>query len=165
MNVRDATPEDGSAGCEVMRRSIAELCVADHRNDPAILGRWLSNKTPEIFRSWISPDNSLLVAVETDAILAVETDAILAVGCVTGDGEITLNYVSPEARFCGVSTALLASLEKRAIERGNEVCRLESTETARRFYLARGYSEEGPASGKFGATSGYPMSKRVKPIT
>jgi hypothetical protein len=31
-----------------MPRSIAELCVLDHRNDPAILARWLANKTPEI---------------------------------------------------------------------------------------------------------------------
>src|SRR5258708_17310827 len=103
MNIRDATPEDGPAACEVMRRSIAVLCVADHRNDPAILGRWLSNKTPEMFRSWIKPDNSLLVAVENDDILAV--------GCVTDQGEITLNYVSPDARFCRVSTALLGSRE------------------------------------------------------
>jgi Acetyltransferase (GNAT) domain len=130
MNIRDATPEDGPAACEVIKRSIAELCVVDHRNDPAVLQRWLNNKTPEIFRSWIRPDNSLLVAIENDHILAV--------GCVTTDGEITLNYVSPDARFCGVSTALLANLEKRAIEQGNEVCKLESTETARRFYLARG---------------------------
>src|SRR5712692_9728428 len=109
MKIRDAVPEDAAAACRIMRRSIAELCVADHRNDPIILGRWLSNKTPEIFRSWIRPDNSLLVAVENDDILAV--------GCVTDDGEITLNYVSPDARFCGVSTAILADLERHAIER------------------------------------------------
>jgi GNAT superfamily N-acetyltransferase len=155
MNVRDATPEDGPAACKVIRRSIAELCVADHRNDPVILGRWLSNKTPDIFRSWIRPDNSLLVAVENGDILAV--------GCVTNGGEITLNYVSPDARFRGASTTILADLERCAIERGNELCRLESTETARRFYLARGYSEAGPAGGRFGMASGYPMSKRIRP--
>jgi ribosomal protein S18 acetylase RimI-like enzyme len=155
MKVRDATLDDASAACDVMRRSIAELCVADHRNDPTIVGRWLRNKTPEIFRSWIRPGNSLLVVVEHDTIWAV--------GAVTDDGEITLNYVSPDARFCNVSTTLLTKLEERAIERGNEACRLESTETARRFYLARGYSEEGPSRGKFGTTSGCPMSKRVKP--
>jgi GNAT superfamily N-acetyltransferase len=127
MRIRDAAPDDASAACEVMRRSITELCAADHRNDPAILGRWLSNKTPEIFRSWIRPGNSVLVAVD------IETDNILGVGCVTDDGEITLNYVSPDARLRGVSAALLVDLEKRAIERGNAACRLESTETARRF--------------------------------
>ena len=57
--IRDAVPDDAIAGCKVMRRSIAELCVADHKSDPDILGRWLGNKTPEIFNSWISqPGNS-----------------------------------------------------------------------------------------------------------
>lgn len=153
MRVRDAVPEDAPAACHVMRRSIAELCVADHRNNQLILERWLSNKTPEIFKSWIRPDNALLVAVEDDRILAV--------GCVTDAGEITLNYVSPDARFCGVSGALLAALEDRARESGNLRCTLKSTETARRFYLERGYCEDGPADGKFGTTSGYPMSKRL----
>jgi GNAT superfamily N-acetyltransferase len=117
MKVRDAVPEDAVVACEVMRRSIAELCVADHRNDPAILERWLSNKTPETFRSWIRPDCSLLVATEDDGILAV--------GSVTDAGEITLNYVSPDARFRGVSAALLGALERRAVERGNELCSLK----------------------------------------
>jgi len=153
MKVRDAVPEDASAACEVMRRSITELCGADHHDDPAILERWLGNKTPEIFRSWIRPDNGLLVAVEENYILAV--------GCVTDAGEITLNYVSPDARLRGVSSALLKALEHRAMEQGNERCRLTSTETARRFYLARGYSVDGAMEGKFGTTFSYPMSKRL----
>jgi hypothetical protein len=36
LEIRAATPEDASAACQVMKRSIAELCVADHRNDEAI---------------------------------------------------------------------------------------------------------------------------------
>ena len=156
MKIRDAVPDDAFAAGEVMRRSITELCTSDHGNDPIILRRWLSNKAPEIFRSWIRPGNSVLVAVD------IETDNILGVGCVTDDGEITLNYVSPDARLRGVSTAMLAKLEKRAIERDNGTCRLESTETARRLYRARGYSEDGPAGLKFGTGSGYPMSRRIK---
>ncbi len=98
LEIRTATPEDATAACQVMRRSITELCVPDHRNDEAILKRWLSNKTPEVFVSWIGqPDNSLLVAVEDGNILAV--------GSVTDAGQITLNYVSPDARFRGVSRA------------------------------------------------------------
>jgi hypothetical protein len=154
MTIRDALPDDAAAACEIMRRSITELCVADHRNDAAVLQRWLSNKTPEIFRSWIQPNNSLR--------LAVENDRILAVGCVTANGEITLNYVSPDARFRGASKAMLTDLELRATEQGNEVCKLESTETARRFYLARGYSEIGLPDRKFGTISSYPMSRRIR---
>ena len=154
MEIRDAVIEDAPAACEVTRRSIAELCVADHRNDPAILARWLSNKTPDNFASWIGlPGNSLLVAVEDGRILAV--------GSVTGAGKITLNYVSPDARFCGVSRALLGALEARAVERGNARCVLFSTETARRFYHANGYVEDGPPTGEFGTVSGYPMSKSL----
>ena len=87
MKIRDALPEDAPAACEVIRRSIIELCAADHHNDPAILDRWLANKTPEIVTSWMAkPGNSVLVAAEGDVILAV--------GSVTDEGEITLNYVS-----------------------------------------------------------------------
>ncbi len=129
-----------------------ELCIADHRNDPAILTQWLSNKTPEIFLSWINqPANSLLVAIEGDHILAV--------GSVTSAGEINLNYVSPDVRFRGVSRVMLGALEARAVDRGNVRCTLTSTETARRFYQDAGYVEDGPATGKFGMSSGYPMSK------
>jgi GNAT superfamily N-acetyltransferase len=152
IEIRDAVAEDASAGCEVMRRSIAELCVADHKDDPAILARWLGNKTVENFVAWIEqPDNSLLVAVENGKILAV--------GSVTDAGSIGLNYVSPDARFRGVSRALLQALEARAIARDNRHCTLTSTETARRFYQSNGYVACGAASGAFGTDSGYPMSK------
>jgi len=152
MEIRDAVAGDAPAACQVLRRSISELCIADHRNDPAILMRWLSNKTPEIVASWIAdPKASVLVAVERDMILAV--------GSVADTGEITLNYVSPDARFRGVSRALLGALEARAIERGNLRCVLTSTETARRFYRASGYVGDGPVAGKFGTRASYPMSK------
>jgi len=152
MEIRDAVAEDAPAACQVLRRSISELCVADHGNDPTILKRWLSNKTPEIVASWIaSPNNSLLVAVERDTILAV--------GSVSNAGEVLLNYVSPDARFRGVSRALLGALEARAIERGNVRCTLNSTETARRFYRAKGYVDDGSLVGKFGNSASYSMSK------
>jgi GNAT superfamily N-acetyltransferase len=154
MKIRNAGTEDASAVCQALRRSILKLCVADHGNDPAILTRWLRNKTPEIVASWIAkPDNSLLVAVEGGTILGV--------GSVTDAGEITLNYVSPDARFRGVSRALLSALEARAVERGNSRCILISTETARRFYHTAGYREDSPPIGKFGTHSSYPMSKRL----
>jgi GNAT superfamily N-acetyltransferase len=70
-----------------------------------------------------------------------------------------LNYVSPDARFRGVSRALLAALERRAVERGNAHRTLASTATARRFYLANGYVETGPPRGNFGTQSGFPMRK------
>ena len=154
MVIRDAKLEDAVAACEVARRSIAELCAADHGGDPEIVARWLANKTPENMRAWIErPDASLLVAVEEGAILAV--------GMISDAGEILLNYVSPDARFRGVSRALLKALETRGRERGAAFCTLESTETARRFYLSNGYIETGVATHKFGMRSGYRMTKAL----
>jgi GNAT superfamily N-acetyltransferase len=80
---------------------------------------------------------------------------------VTDAGEITLNYVSPDARFRGESRALLMALETRARERGNQRCTLLSTETAHRFYRSAGYIDDGSPQGKFGTTSSYPMSKEL----
>ena len=131
LSIRDTRPEDAVAACEVMCRSIAELCPADHGDDPEILARWLSNKTPKKVRAWIARQDATM-------LVAVKSDAIVAVGMVTDAGEVLLNYVSPDVRFSGVSRALLRVLEARARKRGAILCRLESTETGRRFYRSNG---------------------------
>jgi GNAT superfamily N-acetyltransferase len=119
-----------------------------------MLSRWLGNKTHENFCSWVEqPHNSVLVAVENQNILAI--------GSVTDTGAIVLNYVSPDARFRGVSRALLRALEVPAAERGSHRCNLTSTETARRFYLSSGYVENGPPVAGFGTSLGYPMTKAL----
>jgi hypothetical protein len=80
--IRNAVSADAQAACEVMRRSVAELCDADHHNDPKILTAWLGNKQPRIFHAWLAePDNSVLVAVDGDRIVSV--------GAVRDSGEIT----------------------------------------------------------------------------
>lgn len=153
MQIRDATLDDAPAATLVLRRSITDLCIQDHANNEAILGPWLRNKTPQSVAAWVSqPGSSLLVAVKGDAILAV--------GSVTDGGEITLNYVSPDARFAGVSRALLAALEARAAERGCVRCILTSTVTAHRFYLARGYTDWTPSG--IAPPRGHPMVKNLE---
>ena len=155
MLIRDATAADAPAACTVLIDSITQLCTADHHDNPDILQRWLANKTPENVASWaVAPGRSLLVAIADGAICAV--------GGVTHEGEITVNYVAPSARFRGVSSAMLAALEQRAIEQGATCCTLLSTETAHRFYLARGYTDQGPPVGKFGTAASYPMSKPLR---
>lgn len=154
MIIRDATPADAVKACDVIRASIIELCLADHNQNPDILDRWLTSKTPENVAAWAATVGSSL-------LVAVEDDAILAVGGVKDDGEITLNYVAPGARFRGVSTAVLKAIEARAVERGAIEATLLSTETAHRFYLSRGYRDAGPPQGKFGTTSSYPMTKEL----
>ena len=154
MLIRRAQIADAASACDAMRRSIAELCGADHHDDPEILRHWLANKTPRHWAEWLAYEaNTVLVAVDDETVLAV--------GVVRNDGEITCNYVSPDARFRGVSKAMLAELEATARGFGNDSSTLTSTETARRFYLAAGYEQVGMPEGKFGTTGAYPMLKRL----
>src|SRR5688572_25941696 len=133
MLVRPAIPDDAEAACAVLRRSIAELCEADHRGDKTLLDRWLANKTPETVAGWIAASHTFVA--ELDGRLA-------GVAAVTRSGRITLNYVAPDARFRGVSKALVSALESTAAAMGCAACRLESTRTAERFYKSLGYVEE-----------------------
>ncbi len=133
MQIRAALPDDALAACSVLRRSIEELCGADHGHDPVFLARWLANKTPENVARWIATSN---------VFVAEEDDRIVGVAALTNSGHITLNYVAPEARFRGVSKALLRTLEAKALALGCRVCTLESTKTAERFYREAGYREQ-----------------------
>jgi GNAT superfamily N-acetyltransferase len=153
MEIRLATLDDAPAISQVVRRSIRELCGLDHHDDPEILALWLANKTPEDVALWLaSPANINLVAVEVGTVLAA--------GCVTRSAEVILNYVSPEARFRGVSRMMMSALEAEAKRNGAVLCRLDSTLTARRFYRTIGWAEAGPPSKRHGMTT-WPMSKAL----
>jgi len=154
MLIRDAREEDAEAACTVLRRSITELCHVDHRGDVATLALWLANKTPENVRHWINGEGS-------QVLVAVAGDAILGVGAVQRSGRIVLNYVSPDARFRGVSKALVVRLEEKARDLGASTCTLESTATALRLYVELGYAPTEPPSPGFGKSLRHPMAKQL----
>jgi GNAT superfamily N-acetyltransferase len=133
--IRQATETDAADAVETLRRSIAELCVADHQNDPAKIDGWLGNKTIEAWRDWGARDDAILLVAERNR-------SIVGVGMATLSGEILLNYVHPAARFSGVSKALLAGLEDVLRRHGATHCSLKSTITARSFYTHCGYASE-----------------------
>jgi GNAT superfamily N-acetyltransferase len=137
----------------VLRRSIRELCGDDHHGDPVTLDAWLVNKTSDTVCRWITDGH---------VIVAVDAGAILGVAAIRTSGEIALNYVAPEARWRGVSKALVAALEAWAIDRGLDRCTLHSTTTARPFYAAAGYHETGPPTEAWGAVLAYPMAKELR---
>ena len=97
----------------VIRRSIVELCRADHRGDGPTLDQWLANKTPHNVRTWIGNRDSHMFVADDDG-------AILGVAAIQSSGRIALNYVSPDARFRGVSKALMARMEAKAVELGSK---------------------------------------------
>jgi N-acetylglutamate synthase-like GNAT family acetyltransferase len=152
MQIRHAHVDDVAAVCDVLRRSISELCEADHGNDPQFLAGWLANKTPENVATWIAnSDNFFLVALDNGALAGA--------AAMTKAGTVTLNYVSPNARFRGVSKALLARLEHKAAELGLTQCDLISTRTAMRFYRSAGYRERDDLDSE----RGIPMTKGIIP--
>jgi len=132
----------------VLTASIVELCSPDHHDDPEIIAGWTRNKSEAGVRAMLAtPGNLLLVAVEGDTVLAV--------GCIMGGNRIGLNYVDPAHRFRGASSALLVEMERRVRDAGYGEVVLESTATARAFYLARGWQETGAGAPR----AGYPMRK------
>lgn len=145
LTVRRATPDDAAAACAVLRRSIAECCAEDHRNDQQILFAWLANKTPENLRGWFSSAGFPVVAVRAGGIVGV--------AMLSPTAMVTLNYLVPEARFQGAGGAMLRALEQEAARRGHGELTLSSTATAHRFYLSKGYADTGRVSSMFGLTS------------
>ena len=133
--VRPARAEDVPAMSRVLTASITELCAADHENDPRRIGEWTANKTPEGVADMLARDGLYLFVAEQNGQVA-------AVGATTANGGIALNYVAPEARFKGLSKALLAAMEADLLSRGCSLGRLEATRTARAFYLSQGWLED-----------------------
>jgi GNAT superfamily N-acetyltransferase len=143
--IRKANPQDADAACKVLRRSIEECCIEDHRGDEVILSSWLANKTPEFIRTWFNPP--------AYAVVAEQDGVIVGVALLGGSGVITLNYLLPEARFQGMGKAMLEALEEEADRRGLKELELSSTATAHPFYLRNGYVDTGKRSSMFGLSS------------
>lgn len=154
--IRDATPADSEAVCNVVRQSITELCLLDHRGDVSTLKAWLANKTPQMFEKWSTSVRHIALVAEADECPA-------AYGLLDRSGIVALLYVAPKARFQGASQALLAEMERRALELGVSSLSLESSATARRFYERRGFAPSGPPQPGFGCTRCYPMTKQLLP--
>jgi len=140
----------------VLTGSITALCAADHGNLPQNIAAWTANKT-------VAGISAMLSNPRLDMFVAERDGRILGVGAVQVEtGMITLNYVDPSARFTGLSKAMLAHMETILRNAGHREARLESTLTARPFYRAQGWQEDGPqAQGR--QVNGYPMRKRLEP--
>src|SRR5438876_11192917 len=93
ITVRPASETDAVAACDVLQRSIRELCVADHAHDKHILTAWLANKTPEMSGRG-SPASSF-------SVVAVEGSEIRGFGLIQHDGEIQMCYLVPEVQYRG----------------------------------------------------------------
>ncbi len=139
INVRKGRDVDGPEAIDVVRRSISELCTSDHEGDARELADWLSNKTEAAWAVWLTRSDAAVFVAE-------KTNEIVGVGMIDHHGEVLLNYVRSDARFTGVSNAILEALEGVAIAEGIRECFLESTKTAKKFYEHRGYKSASETS-------------------
>jgi GNAT superfamily N-acetyltransferase len=153
---RRAEVSDAATACDLIRNSITELCILDHRGDETTIAAWLANKTCENLASWISSPRHVAVVAEMDGVVA-------GFGLLNLNGTIALLYVAPQYRFRGVSKALLVSLEEHAVALGITVLTLESSATALSFYEGCGYLCTGDTVQGFGVTRAYPLSKTLAP--
>jgi catechol 2,3-dioxygenase-like lactoylglutathione lyase family enzyme len=114
----------------------------------------LANKTVSWFERIIVSDRS-------PSFVAVEGERVLGFAQLNIDGRVALLYVAPEARFRGISRAMLKALEERGIQLGMERLYLESTKTAARFYEACGYRRTGGLQVGFAGLEAWPMEKML----
>jgi len=154
LTTRLATAADAHEAVAVVRRSISELCAADHQHDAPTLERWLRNKTPEHFSAWCENLDNRLVIAERDSALA-------GVALLHRSGEIRLFYVAPEGIRAGVGRALLRALEGHARSWGIVTLRLDSSLTARHFYERCGFVTAGDKAVRFGVLCVYPYLKTL----
>ena len=152
IEVRQTRPEDAAGIAALLRESITELCVADHQNDPETLALWLRNKTSEQVLKWIAAEGDY-------AIVAVAGSVTVGMGSASRAGRVLLCYVRPGFDRRGVGTAILADLERRALEWGVTRLVVDSSLTARPFYEKQGWAKSGEPKPGFGITRCFPYEK------
>lgn len=143
LEIRMAVSADAAAACEVLRRSITECCVLDHKNDALILDAWLGNKTPQMVANWFGSSTNF-------SLVAVDGDVVVGVALLTGAGKLALCYLLPEARRQGAGKALLARMEAQACSWGVKALQLHSTATGEAFFASQGYLDAGKVRSPYG---------------
>lgn len=106
--------------------SSIKKCSLDHKNDPKIIEDWLSNKSLENISLWI--DN-------TYSFVYRKNSKLIGFISFSKKGLILLNYTLPENQGEGVGSELLTHVLNIALEINIKKITLESTLTARDFYL------------------------------
>jgi len=151
---RPATAQDAIEAIEVVRQSIAVLCIPDHLNDKATLDRWLGNKKPDSFETWISNPENFCAVEEVSG-------RVKGVGLLHRSGELRLFYVAPGHERKGIGRNIHALLLSRAREWELTKLHLESTSVARLFYESLGYQPAGPRRLLFGVLQAFPYQRAV----
>lgn len=153
LSIRHARIDEAAAIAALVRDCITQLCIEDHGGDREIIDKWLENKTEGELRDWLNRRDLAIFVIDAD-------NGIVAAGCHDSRGVVLMNYIAPEHRLAGLSSAMLTYLEGAMRELGLSESRLVSTATARRFYEARGWQAYGELIPCMGV-NGQPMQKQL----
>lgn len=127
--IKEATINDVPQILSVLRDSILS-CEKDHENNKKIIENWLANKTEDNLILWINA-----------GIAFVYKDKNNVFGFILGsyNGEILLNYVSPDRQGAGIGRDLLNKIKDVYKNNGIEKITLDSTITAKNFYIKNNF--------------------------
>jgi N-acetylglutamate synthase-like GNAT family acetyltransferase len=141
--LRVAVAGDEQSVCELLRRSIAEGCAPDHRDHPAVLDNWLSNKTPQNVRNWLGAPSNFMVVADSGT-------ALLGVALLNQAGKLALCYVDPTAMRRGIGRAMLDAVETQARSWSISKLHLHSPASAAGFFARLGYADGGKEKACYG---------------
>lgn len=155
--IQDANVSDSAQVCDVLRRSILEVCAPDYNNNQPVIDEWLSNKTEDNISTWIQSGSAFSV-VCTD-----EGDIVAGFGLITREGEILLIYLAPEALHKGNGKLILQKMENFASLEGLTEIRTTSSITAKAFYERNGFIQDGPPQLVGYIEGDFPLVKKLSP--
>lgn len=124
--IKPAKLEDAQNIIDVIKQSIKN-CKLDHHDDPLIIADWLFNKTAENMRYWIK---------DSYAFIFKHHQQIVGFILLSKAGTISLNYTLPAFQNKGIGSQLMRHIIKVATENNIETLKVESTLTAKAFYLS-----------------------------
>lgn len=153
IHIRTAILSDAAAVCDLLRNSILQSCIQDHKNDPAILSGWLGNKNTDTVGAWLTSPSNYSVVAEMGR-------QIVGIALLTDKGKIALIYVSPNLQQAGIGKRLLCALEEQAVAWNLPMVQIASTSTAQTFFLQQEYKVLGEASSCFGIQTSL-LGKRI----
>lgn len=153
--IREANKSDSAQVCNVLRRSIIEVCGPDYKSQ-SVIEEWLSNKTEDNIAQWIQSESTYSI------VCADEKNTIVGFGLITLKGEILLIYLVPEALFKGNGKLMLQHMERRLSMDGvNELHTAVSSITAKEFYERNGFMQDGPAQMVGEIEGDFPLVKKL----
>lgn len=135
-DIRVAVAGDAPPLCNLLRRSIAEGCAPDHRDQPGVLDNWLSNKTPDKVATWIGASDKYMIVADSGGQL-------VGAALLTQAGKLALCYVHPAALRIGIGRAMLAAVEAQARSWDISKLHLHSPSSAAGFFARQGYTDGG----------------------